>query len=164
MTTTLERIQAFLTANELSSHPGGDGEAIIVPMALTHCRCDVVIHHDRDTKMLALMGLVPITVPSERRAAVAEFLTRLNWNLTGNHFLMDFNDGDVRVRRDVDGTHPPDLELLLGNWFYSLCLALDGFFPALMSVVSRGANPVQALEQGEADYMAVVDGRAKQQR
>ena len=155
MTPTLERVQEFLTTHELVAHPGGDGEALIVPMTLTHCRCSMVFHHDRETEMLVVMGMVPITVPPDRRAAVAEFLTRLNWNLTGNRFLMDFNDGDVRVRRDVDMVALPNDELL-GGWFYSACLALDGFFPALANVVFRGTNPVQALEQGEADYAKIV--------
>jgi len=155
MSPILEQVQAFLTDHELTAHPGGDGEALIVPMSLTHCRCNVMFHHDRDTSILVVMGAVPVTVPSERRGAVAEFLTRLNWNLTGNRFLMDFNDGDVRVRRDVDVPEAPGRELIAGC-FYSTCLALDGFFPSLMNVIFRGMSPVQALEQGEADYAKLM--------
>ena len=155
MSPLLDQVQAFLTDHELTAHPGGDGEALIVPMSLTHCRCNVIFHHDRDTSILVVMGAVPVTVPSERRGAVAEFLTRLNGNLTGTRFLMDFNDGDVRVRRDVDVSDAPNRELIAGC-FYSTCLALDGFFPSLMNVIFRGMSPVQALEQGEADYAKLM--------
>ena len=45
MSPILERVQEFLTAHELNAHPHGDGEALVVPMTLTHCRCSVVFHH-----------------------------------------------------------------------------------------------------------------------
>lgn len=155
MSPILERVQEFLTAHDFTAHPHGDGEALVVPMTLTHCRCSVVFHHEPGADELVVMAMHPTVVPSERRTAVAEFFTRLNWNLTGNRFLLDWQDGEVRLRRDVDVLAVPGTEQI-GTWFYSACLLVDGFFPALMNVVYRGMNPVQALEQGEADYQKLV--------
>ena len=155
MSPILERVQEFLTAHELNAHPHGDGEALVVPMTLTHCRCSVVFHHEPGADELVVMAMHSSVVPPERRAAVAEFFTRLNWNLTGNRFLLDWQDGEVRLRRDVDVLAVPNTDQI-GGWFYSACLLVDGFFPALMNVVYRGMNPAQALEQGEADYQKLV--------
>ena len=83
MSTILERVQEFLTAHELNAHPHGDGEALVVPMTLTHCRCSVVFHHASGADELVVMAMHPAVVPPERRAAVAEFFTRLNWNQIG---------------------------------------------------------------------------------
>ena len=33
---------------------------------------------------------------------------------------------------------------------------VDGYFPALMNVIYRGTSPVQAGEQGEAEFAAVT--------
>ena len=59
------------------------------------------------------------------------------------------------LRRDVDVLAVPGTEQI-GTWFYSACLLVDGFFPALMNVVCRGMNPAPALEQGEADYQKLL--------
>ena len=156
MTPTLELVQKFLTAQKLNAHPHRDGEALVVPMTLTHCRCSVAFNHAPGADELVITALHPIIVPPERRAVVAEFITRLNWNLTGNRFLMDWQDGEVRLQRDVDVLTVTGTDQM-GRWFYSACLLLDGFFPALMNVVYRGRNPVQAIEQGEADYNKLVE-------
>ena len=40
---------------------------------------------------------------------------------------------------------------------------VDGYFPALMNVIYRGTSPVQAVEQGEAEYAAVTSkGQAEE--
>ena len=44
----------------------------------------------------------------------------------------------------------------LACWFQSACVLVDGFHPALMNVIYRGMPPVQALEQGEADFEALI--------
>lgn len=155
MSPILERVQEFLNAHELTAHPHGDGEGLIVPMSLTHCRCNLVFHHEPGSDELTLLALHPADVPADRCSAVAEFLTRLNWNLHGQRFLLDWTDGEVRLRRDVWLLGIPEVKTL-AFWFQSACVLVDGFHPALMNVIYRGMPPVQALEQGEADFEALI--------
>lgn len=155
MTPILERVQECLTANDLKFVPHEDGRGLVVIMSLRHCRCHIVFLHEPDGEYLTLQALHPTAVPPERRPAVAEFITRLNWNLSDCRFLMDWSDGEVRLRQDILVKQPPALEDL-ELWFASTCVLLDGFYPALMNVVYRGMLPVQALEQGEADFAALV--------
>jgi hypothetical protein len=44
----------------------------------------------------------------------------------------------------------------LAFWFQSACVLVNCFHPALMNVIYRGMPPVQALEQGEADFEALI--------
>jgi hypothetical protein len=44
----------------------------------------------------------------------------------------------------------------LARWFHGACVLMDGFHPALLSVIYRGMPPVQALEQGEAEFHALL--------
>ena len=41
---------------------------------------------------------------------------------------------------------------------------VDGYFPALMNVIYRGTSPVQAVEQGEAEYAAVTSKGQEEER
>ena len=155
MTPTLERVHEFLMSLEITAHPGGDGEVLVVPMDLTHCRCNLVFQHEAGSDEMTILALHPSNVPADRRHAVAEFLARLNWNLGGQRFLLDWADGEVRLRRDVSLLGPLKDEKL-SYWLRSACVLLDGFHPALMSVVYRGTPPLQALEQGEAEYQVLI--------
>lgn len=155
MSPILERVQEFLTAHELKAMPHGDGEGLIVPMSLTHCRCNLVFHHERGSDELTLLALHPAAVPADHRSAVAEFLTRLNWNLSGQRFLLDWEDGDVHLLA-------LPTEETLAFWFQSACVLVDGFHPALMNVVYRGMSP--ALEQGEADFEALIKTHKSNER
>jgi hypothetical protein len=157
MSPILERVHELLTDLEIQSAPRGDGEALAVSMRFTHCSCNLVFRHDPGSDQLALIAFLPSNVPANRRAAVAEFLTRLNWNLTGHLYLMDWKDGEVRLRQDMP-LYLPALpsKKAIAFWFHSACVMADGFYPALMNVIYRGMPPVQALEQGEADYREVL--------
>lgn len=59
------------------------------------------------------------------------------------------------ARRDVHLLAIPEVDTL-AFWFHSACVLADGFHPALMNVVYRGMPPAQALEQGEADFEALL--------
>ncbi|MBM3804570.1 MAG: YbjN domain-containing protein [Acidimicrobiia bacterium] len=156
MSPILERVQEFLTAHELTAHPHGDGEALVVLITLTHCRCSVMFHHEHGSDELTLWALHPANVPADRRFAVAEFLMRLNWNLhRGQRFLLDWGDGEVRLRRYVPLQGLPEVKTV-AIWFLSVYVLINSFHPALMNVIYRGMPPVQALEQGEADFEALI--------
>lgn len=130
----------------------------MVPMTLTHCRCNVVFHHEHGDNELVVMGLYSVKVPEDRRAVAAEFYTRLNWNLSGQCFLMDWSDGEVRVKRDVPLLGELKNEVL-AIWCQSVCALMDAFHPALMNVIYRGMSVPQALEQGEAEYLALINAK-----
>lgn len=125
-------------------------------VTLKHLRMHLFFCADPDEQRLTIMGRHSVLVPVDRRAAVAEFITRLNWNLSGVRFLMDYGDGEVCCRVDLTagGTNLDDATL--GQAILRCCHLTDGFFPALMSVLYRGTPAVQAIEQGEAEFKVVV--------
>lgn len=47
-------------------------------------------------------SVVPFNIPLQRRAAVAEFLTRANYGLQIGNFELDLDDGEVRCKTSVD--------------------------------------------------------------
>jgi hypothetical protein len=57
---------------------------------------------DDDRGQLAVRNTLPVNVPEERRAAMAEFILRMNFGMIIGGADMDFRDGEVRFRASVD--------------------------------------------------------------
>jgi hypothetical protein len=73
-----------------------------------------------DERRIVIYSVYPEHVAPEKRAAAAEYLTRVNYGLSVGNFEMDFDDGEVRFRTglDLEGVPPrPELfrPLLLAN-------------------------------------------------
>jgi hypothetical protein len=156
MNSILETVHAHLTKHELTVVPLSDGEALIATVTLKHLRVHLFFCADTDEQRLTIMGRHSVLVPEDRRAAVAEFITRVNWQLSGARFLLDYEDGEVGCRIDLEAGGAALEDATLGKAILRCCHLTDGFFPALMSVIYRGTPVVQAIEQGEAEFNAIV--------
>jgi hypothetical protein len=103
--------------------------------------------------------VLPIRVPENRRAAMAETLLRINYQLRLGTFEMDFDDGELRFRVAlVLGEHVPDREEV-GRWLLLVSAMVDGFFPVFAAVMYGTLSPRQAVEQGEAHVAALMRQR-----
>ncbi len=153
----LETVHAHLSKHELTAVPLGDGEALIATVTLKHLRVHLFFCADSDEQRLTIMGRHSVLVPADRRASVAEFITRVNWQLSGARLLLDYEDGEVGCRIDVEAGGAALEDANLFKAILRCCHLTDGFFPALMSVIYRGTPAVQAVDQGEAEFNVIVN-------
>lgn len=84
-------------------------------------------------------------VPAEKRAAVAEFLTRANWGLILGNFELDYNDGEVRYKTSIDIEGGELKPQMLKNLVYFNVLTMNRYMAALMSIVFGSASPAEAI-------------------
>jgi hypothetical protein len=87
-----------------------------------------------------VFSVLPYAVPSDRRAAVAEFAARCNHELFAGVVELDFTDGEVRVRtsaRDPNGLSRSLLEALVVDNLGVMGLV----FQALVDVGLAGCDP-----------------------
>lgn len=99
---------------------------------------------------------MPVPVPADRRTAVSDFLTRVNWNLRLGRFVMDFTDGEIRFRQELDSRDDTVDVKRAEVGLLRCCHMVDAFFPALMGVIFRETPPEEALAQGEKDLEALA--------
>src|SRR3954447_26364575 len=57
-----------------------------------------------DDQAFLFYSICAIDVPEARRAAVAEFITRVNFGLVTGNFEMDWADGEVRFKTGIELT------------------------------------------------------------
>lgn len=96
-------------------------------------------------------SLLPIKAPESKRQAVAEYITRVNYNIIIGNFEFDFSDGEIRYKTSicVEETH---LNLaLIRQIVYSNLLNTDKYFPGILQVIAGDASPEEALAAIEID-------------
>lgn len=94
-------------------------------------------------------SVYPALAPANRRAAMAELLTRANFGLVLGNFELDYEDGEVRFKTsvDVEGTSltPP----LIQACVYANVTMMDQYLPALTALLVEGLAPADALARVE---------------
>ena len=156
MNSIIRSINDHLIQEGLIVHPVGDGEGIVVHMTLKHLRMPVSFLTGDEKDFLRIDGLLPVPVPADRRAAVGEFLTRVNWNMKLGRFLMDYSDGELRFRQELDSRDDTVDVNRAEVGLLRCCHMVDAFFPALMGVIFRETPPEEALAQGEKELEALA--------
>ena len=162
MQTLLGPLHDHLIQQGLIVHALGDGEGLFAHVTLEHLRMGVAFCINGPGGGLTIEGSLPVPAPIDRRPAVAEFLTRINWNLRRGLFLMDFSDGEIRFRCE-NGKHEGPVDLNDAETGLRLCCRMvDAFFPALMSVIYRDTQPEEALVQAEKDHESLTKEKEKE--
>ena len=90
-------------------------------------------------------SVCPITAPEERRAAVAEFITRANYGMLVGNFEMDYTDGEVRYKTSVDVEGSQLSQALCRQIVVANVMMMDRYLPGILSVVSNAQTPAQAI-------------------
>lgn len=106
---------------------------------------------DENDNFVSFYSEAPLVVPSEKRLAVAELLTRINFGLVVGNFEMDFDSGLVRYKTALD-LNEVELEygLLRGLVEPNVTLT-DYYLPALKLVVEQNLPPLEAIQQVERE-------------
>lgn len=81
-----------------------------------------------------------------RRSAVAEFITRANYNLVLGNFEMDFSDGEIRYKTSAYLEEIEPTKDLFHTLVYTNLLVTDKYLPGIMSVIYAGMSAEQAIE------------------
>jgi hypothetical protein len=104
-----------------------------------------VLHVLPEHPLIHFASYVQCRVPEEKRAAIAEFLTRANAGLWLGNFELDFSDGEIRYKTSLhigDGLLTADmLSAVLGANLGTI----DRFLPGIMSVFWNDVSPEDAM-------------------
>jgi hypothetical protein len=106
-----------------------------------------------DNEHLIFLSLLPVDAPPEKRVAVSELLTRINYQLAHGCYEMGFDDGEIRFRTSIPViSGQVQSEMLEYLVFANLC-AFDNNFGAIMQVL-----------YGECSAKAALEGPCKKKR
>lgn len=96
-------------------------------------------------------SVCPINVPEERRATVAEFLTRANYGLMIGNFEMDYRDGEVRYKTSLDVENSEINLALIGNLVNVNLLMMDRYLPGILMCIYGNETAEAAIQSIEGE-------------
>jgi len=105
-----------------------------------------------EQKQFVFYSVLDVNVPEDKRAAMAEFITRANYNLILGNFEMDFDDGEIRYKTCID-FKCEDARVTTGilkNAVYMNVIMTDKYFSGVMSVIYAGVKAKDAVDKCEA--------------
>lgn len=144
--TLLDVVQRALTAHGWQYHTLDDAPLVhftVVGSAGTY-PCWAAVNDDAE--QCSVFVVFPHRVAADRRAAVAELLTRANYGLAIGSFEMDFSDGELRFRVSVDVEGGTLTTTMVQTMFDAALWTMERFHDPVMRVVYGGIAPEQALE------------------
>ncbi len=96
--------------------------------------------------------------PTDRLYPMAELVTRINYGLPIGNFELDFEDGEIRFKTqlDVDGAADHLVQPMLRNLVVANVLTVDRYFEVLQRAMHSDEDPAQliAMVEGPAGSQA----------
>lgn len=102
-----------------------------------------------EANRVIFLSILPSLVPAERRAAVGEFINRINFGLVVGNLEIDMDGGEVRFRTSMD---LDDVEVsveMIRNLLYANVYMTDAHVPVINKVAFGDLDPVAAVTLAE---------------
>jgi hypothetical protein len=103
-----------------------------------------------DTAQCAFYSVLPVTVPANKFAAAAEFITRANFGMMIGNFEMSYADGVVRYKTSIDVKGDKLTFALIRQMVHANCGTMDQYLPGLMSIIYTDISPADAIAKVES--------------
>jgi len=101
-------------------------------------------------------AVAPMKAPADKRAAMAEYLTRANYGLVLGNFELDLDDGEIRYKTSVDLEGTFESRPLIRQCVYACVLTADRYFPGITAILYGNASPKGAVSLVETGGEPVV--------
>jgi len=124
------------------------------PTIYTSCNCQngswqCFANVSEDETLFSFVSRLSVSVPADKRSAVAEYLTRANYGLNLGNFEMDFEDGEIRYKTNIDVQDGELTIQMIKRMVYINIFTVDRYLPGILSVIYGGSNPSQEIEKIE---------------
>jgi hypothetical protein len=108
---------------------------------------------EEDREIALFYSYLPANAPEDRRAAVAEFLTRANHGMRVGNFEMDYRDGEIRYKTSIDVEGGELSPKMIENLLNANLSTMDRYFTGLMSVIfSNERSPAELIDAIERPH------------
>jgi hypothetical protein len=152
-----ERVAAYLDANDWNYTANEEKKYFSTNCRLKDGSVRIIldVYESEDWQRVLVYSCFPVYVPENRRAAVAESITRFNYGMIFGNLDMDFADGEVRVRTIVEAGG--ELADTMIDRALASNLDMTGRFLApILAVAFGNAAPENALDLISKNETAAV--------
>ena len=142
-----DALQSFFDSSGITvsfSEKGGYGIfsfRVKVRSKLQNVQTIVIVREDNYSALITL----PLAADEDHRLAVAEYLTRANFNLRIGNFELNMESGEIRYKTYVASMDAPDPVIIRNSIFLPLAM-IDRFGDGLLEVLFGFRSPKEAFD------------------
>jgi|GEM_PF-517423 len=153
----LHPLHAHLTREDLGLEVAVAYGGLITAMTFDRVEVRFQLRLDGDDGGLTMEASLPFSVPADRRPTVAEFMMRMNWKLKRLTFLVDFDDGEIRLRH-ASGLSEGPVDVEEAEYGLRICCRmLEIFLPALVAVTLQDKSAEESVALAEKEFEAALN-------
>lgn len=142
-----ERVAGHLDASDWSYTANEEKKYFSTGCRLKDASVRVIldVYESEDWQRVVVYSYYPVFIPENRRAALAESITRINYGMIFGNLDMDFTDGEVRVRTIVEsGSELADT--MIDRALASNLDTAGRFLAPILAIAFGNAVPEKALD------------------
>jgi hypothetical protein len=151
MNELLQAVEGFLTEDDWPIHQIEGKDVLRSGFQGENGQWNCYAQANDENHIFIFYSVCPVTIPTEKRDAVAEFLTRANYGLLVGNFELDYADGEVRYKSSLDVENSSLSQPLFHNLVYANVWMMDRYLPGIMEVTYGNAFPLDAIRKIEGD-------------
>ena len=99
-----------------------------------------------EQSQLIFYSLYPMPIPEDKRAIVAELITKINYGMIIGNLEMDFADGELRYKTSIDVDGDRLSTALVKRLVYGNVLTMDEYLPAITAIVNEESTIDEAIK------------------
>lgn len=145
----LDRVAQFLNEDDWKFQRFEDAALLRTAFQGDNGNWNVVVQSKEDFEQVFIYSVWSNNVPKDKRAPMAEFLTRANYGMPIGCFEMDFEDGELRYRTSADVEGGELTPVMIKNLLYLNAYTFDKYLPGLNKVVFGDISPADAVAEIE---------------
>ena len=140
-----ETMLEFFKQDEWSVSQIDDRPILQMSFEGNHGKWQCFAHAKEEKQQFLFYSICLSKVPTERRQAISEFITRANFGLLMGNFEMDFEDGEIRFKTSIDVEHFSLSPEIVKQYVYTNVLMMDCYLPGILSVIADEVSPKEAI-------------------
>lgn len=142
----MDSLTSFFTNDDWTYDAMEDGQVLRMGFSADDGQWTCFAQAREEADQFVFYSRAPIQVPPERRAAMAEFITRANYGLVVGNFEMDFSDGEVRYKTSIDVEGAALIDELIKPIVYANVTMMSQYLKGILAVSFGGIEPEAAIK------------------
>ena len=98
-----------------------------------------------EQSLLIFYSICPIQAPESQRQALAEFLTKINYDLIIGNFQLDLTSGQIRYKTCLDVSDSTPSTTQIKNLVYTNITMMDTHLPEILSIINNSPPPLDSI-------------------
>lgn len=139
----------FFSTDDWDYYWWEEGETLQLECQVSNGRLTCYAKAINDKQQFLFYTLCPLTATDNKKNAIAEFITKVNYGMVIGNFEFDYSDGEIRYKTSIDVEGDRLSNALIKQAVYLNVLTMDRYLSAIAAVINNELDVDQAISHVE---------------